>query len=791
MPIQTTEYRNVPLDQRRSSAIVPADTYFNQPPPDQGKTRNAEQFAKAASALGSSLENLGGQLAAQQEKEDLLKVDDYVAQIRSEAKDGVPLAVQAEPFLADKSTTVRARVNESLGHEDGINHMAKLNEQFMQETLPNGDPIWTNPEATRAWIDSKQGEALSQAKSQPFYGGAFSKSVTHGLNAIEQQAQARRSGYYQQRQGEDFLRQTIDGSDAAVKEHSEAPVTPQPAAPVGVLDGKVVQGGPAPTTPVGPPANINAQDAITAVTHKIIGHESGGNPTAQNSRSSAGGLGQFIDSTWVSTVRKYRPDLAPMSNRQILSMKKSTTPEGIALQKEMVFKFTESNAELVKQTGAPVTPGNIYLMHFAGEQGGRAILKASDGTRIEQVLGADAIAANPFLRGKSVGEVKQWASKVMGQKYDPTKAAQNFIREKDREWGASSGIGNVYRRDVLAKGLADYAMKTGDASYLDRMPPELMTPSIQADFAHARKVAEDVSWSRTQRQHQLETEQRQETSRLLVGNMMDKVLKGEEINPGLDTRRPDGTVDEHAFNFAQTHQDTLNLPQAESMANRENYSDQLETAAVSGDWSKVLSGWDGQSIPAASKLRDEIVRRKDMRTEDKKYLLSHIDKIMAVGQVTNSPDAKAVFKGEVDTYATVLMNQMLTKTMNGLAQNPIDFKGEAQQFFNTQVRMRLKAAIEANGGNTPSLTDRNLVLSESAKATREHIKELGELYNKGDKSGGEAKPAAKPAEPKESTGSTVKAAEIPANVPVINMGGRRFVKVNGPDGKIVVKEVKD
>ena len=53
-----------------------------------------------------------------------------------------------------------------------------------------------------------------------------------------------------------------------------------------------------------------AAAAIHAVIEQIIRVESDGDPTAKNKRSSATGLGQFLDETWLDMIRAHRPDLA-------------------------------------------------------------------------------------------------------------------------------------------------------------------------------------------------------------------------------------------------------------------------------------------------------------------------------------------------------------------------------------------------------------------------------------------------------------------------------------------------
>src|SRR5688572_33357857 len=106
-----------------------------------------------------------------------------------------------------------------------------------------------------------------------------------------------------------------------------------------------------------------------AVIDQIIGAESGGDPMARNPRSSAGGAGQFIDSTWLAMVSKYRPDIAQGKTReQILQLKFDP-----ALSREMTEAYAAENAQHLRSRGFEATPGNTYLSHFAGPSGAAAV----------------------------------------------------------------------------------------------------------------------------------------------------------------------------------------------------------------------------------------------------------------------------------------------------------------------------------------------------------------------------------------------------------------------------------
>lgn len=145
---------------------------------------------------------------------------------------------------------------------------------------------------------------------------------------------------------------------------------------------------------------------------RIIGVESGGDPKAKNPRSSARGLGQFIDSTWLSMIKKHRPAVAlGKTDAEILGLK--TDPD---LSRAMVAEYARENAIALKRAGFEATDGNLYLAHFAGAGGAVAILRANGDADIASVLGASTVKANPFLKGKTAAWVMQWADGKVGDK---------------------------------------------------------------------------------------------------------------------------------------------------------------------------------------------------------------------------------------------------------------------------------------------------------------------------------------------------------------------------------------
>jgi Transglycosylase SLT domain len=107
---------------------------------------------------------------------------------------------------------------------------------------------------------------------------------------------------------------------------------------------------------------LSGQAAVSALVERIIAVESNGDPNAKNSRSSAMGLGQFLDETWLDLMRAYRPDLARgRSERETLDLRREPI-----LAREIIMRFVARNIAMLRQRRLPVTAGTVYLAHFAG-----------------------------------------------------------------------------------------------------------------------------------------------------------------------------------------------------------------------------------------------------------------------------------------------------------------------------------------------------------------------------------------------------------------------------------------
>jgi hypothetical protein len=171
--------------------------------------------------------------------------------------------------------------------------------------------------------------------------------------------------------------------------------------------------------------------------------ESGLNPTASVSSSSAKGLFQFIDQTWLTTLKESGPALGygryadaivqtpsghytvpdPAMRQQIMALR-----DDPAANAAMAGAFTQQNASVLRERiGRAPSEGDLYVAHFFGAGGASRLINLvnqSPGTTAASVF-PNAAKANPSIfydrqgHARSVSEVYH----VLVARYDVARAS--------------------------------------------------------------------------------------------------------------------------------------------------------------------------------------------------------------------------------------------------------------------------------------------------------------------------------------------------------------------------------
>lgn len=134
--------------------------------------------------------------------------------------------------------------------------------------------------------------------------------------------------------------------------------------------------------------------------------ESGDRAYIKASTSSASGLYQFVQGTWLGEGGKWGTDRS-----QAFGGLRPSPEEQLARAKT----FTAKNAAYLRSKGIPINKASLYAAHFFGAGMAAKVIGAGVDERADLIAGEAATNANPsILKGKTVGQFLTWLNRKTG-----------------------------------------------------------------------------------------------------------------------------------------------------------------------------------------------------------------------------------------------------------------------------------------------------------------------------------------------------------------------------------------
>ena len=216
----------------------------------------------------------------------------------------------------------------------------------------------------------------------------------------------------------------------------------------------------------GPAVSVAGQAPFLAGIHGTEG-------TGQNSLSTASGVGQFTEGTWLGTL-KNDPSFAGLiqgkSDSDILALRNNPKVADAAI----ISLANENSKTLIGDKISP-TEANVGLMHHFGSGDGPKVISAAPETPISQIVSSQVIAANPDLADKTAGDVQSHYQKVFGtdlySSAGTTVQPQTFT-EKPPVWKTGTPA------DTYQGLMYGYVQRAAEAIYGDQ--PDVMSRAIEA-----------------------------------------------------------------------------------------------------------------------------------------------------------------------------------------------------------------------------------------------------------------------------------------------------------------------
>ena|SRR5581483_7886594 len=228
--------------------------------------------------------------------------------------------------------------------------------------------------------------------------------------------------------------------------------------------------------------------------------ESGLNPHAGASTSSARGLFQFIEQTWLGTMKQSGAELGygryadaismtssghyqvtdPEMRREILALRNDPTANAV-----MAGAFTRANADILSnKLGRAPSEGELYIAHFLGAGGAARLisLAANDPTAKAAQYFPGAASANPsifFDRSTGTARTLAQVRNVLTARYDVARGAGAAIQ------AAQAGAAGA--------GASAFAGAANTASADPLSLVAMMTPGASRAGATAKSAVPDTA----------------------------------------------------------------------------------------------------------------------------------------------------------------------------------------------------------------------------------------------------------------------------------------------------------
>lgn len=219
---------------------------------------------------------------------------------------------------------------------------------------------------------------------------------------------------------------------------------------------------------------VVAGDAQARFMAKVRSAESSGNDAAAASTSSAFGRYQFTAGTWIGYYTR-RFGTGGLTRAEILA--KRSDPH---INDMLMADLTADNAKRLTGMGAPVTEGNLYLMHLLGPTDAERVLRASPDTPLAGLIHDDSIAANRgIMEHKTAADIRAFAARKMGSVGDDgaglhlnpaTDMAPDFRAQIDAELADVRAQAAKLEADLQAQGI-DVEQIVRDATGDDNAVP--------------------------------------------------------------------------------------------------------------------------------------------------------------------------------------------------------------------------------------------------------------------------------------------------------------------------------
>lgn len=335
------------------------------------------------------------------------------------------------------------------------------------------------------------------------------------------------------------------------------------------------------------------------------------------------------------------------------------------------------------------------------------------------------------LRGWENGwqrETAVYHTKVQGEAFanevSQALAAGGDLTEIDKKWATSSSLNNAERKKLVVETAVAKAYAEDNPALLSKIPTVFLNDEYKKNLKQAELQIQQIRIGKVRDAKFIEDRQREEGVRSAKVDMIGRLAKGEQINPGQYRGDPE------AFNYAMSLKDAGRLPEVQSVGN----ATRVRTAILNG--STVGSMNQSQVI-------DQIMANPAMNPKEKQKLIEDVPKLMEGMLILKDEGVQVAMNTRIDARLKVLEGSTNAKIQSLITGG--NLRAQAMQVFEQGLQSSFTAYFEDNKQWPSGKAKQDIIRTETEKAERliEELTRMGTTAAPtGPAQAGTAKPAA-------------------------------------------------
>lgn len=189
----------------------------------------------------------------------------------------------------------------------------------------------------------------------------------------------------------------------------------------------------------------------------------------------------------------------------------------------------------------------------------------------------------------------------------------------DEKWKTTSSLNNLERNKIVVETAINHAFASDDPKVLDQVPQKFLNADTKEKLAKAKIEITNVRFSNFRNGQAFEQAQREEATRKSKVEIIDKLQRGDVVNPADYKDNPE------AFNYALTMKDQGVISEAQSTSNANRVRNEIIADATIN------------ATKSEGEMQDDILKRKDLNPAQKKALVDELPKLREGANLMKDP----------------------------------------------------------------------------------------------------------------------------------------------------------